>query len=402
MRRKPEKANVSLANFLPEVVQADQIRLPLIVNDTTLREGEQSADVVFSVDEKEEFCEMLAAMGIQQIQLHSNRDTLTIERIQAKGLGIKVDALVTGIAPNWKDQIKMAIDSGADIVSIIYRGSELMLKHNLKQTYAEMRASVAERIAFARDLKAPVVAFGASDATRTEIGELVKTLNVAIREGATMISLPDTVGVIRPQAYRWIISQVRNAISNDVLLCAHCHNDFGLALANTYAALEAGAQVFDVSVNGLGERSGGTAMDEFLIGLWALYGIEVGIKLEELAKLSEWVAKASGIPIPVTKPVIGENAFLQKGDVHVAAARKAQFLFEPFDPEIVGKKRTLRYGVGSGIVTLEEMLKELKLSVSTNELAELKRRLDKEVQVMKHSVSGDQLGAFILQYSQNV
>jgi isopropylmalate/homocitrate/citramalate synthase len=183
-----------------------------------------------------------------------------------------------------------------------------------------------------------------------------------------------------------------------VVLSAHCHNDFGLALANTYAALEAGAQAFDVSVNGLGERAGGAAVDEFLIGLWALYGIDIGINLAELTKISEWVAEASGIPIPVTKPVVGENAFLQKLDVHVAAARKAPFLFEPFEPEVVGRKRTLRYGVGSGLATLEEMLKELKLNVSPDELPELKRRLDREVQNAKHSISSDQLKAFALQH----
>ena len=400
MKKKPEKANVSLLNFSLEVVKDEQIRLPLILNDTTLREGEQSADVVFSVEEKIEFCSMLAAAGISQVQLHANRDASTIEKIRKKFPSLKVEALVTGIASNWKDQIKMAVEAGAETIHIVYRASELMLKYSLEQTYEEMLNKVTERIAYACDLKAPIVAFAPSDTTRTEIDQLIGVAKVAVAAGAHSVSLPDTVGVIRPRAYAWLVSQVRNAVSDEVLIGVHCHNDFGLALANTYAGMEAGAQIFDVSVNGLGERAGGVAVDEFVIGLWALYGIDIGVRLRELAKISEWAAKVTGIPIPVTKPIVGENAFLHKVDVHVAAARKAPFLFEPFDPEVIGKGRTLRYGVGSGIVTLEEKLRELGLAVSSDRIPELKGRLDHQVRVKKHSLLDEEIRAFAAEFTQ--
>jgi len=356
--------------------------------------------VVFSEEEKIEFCSMLAEMGIGQVQLHSNRDAPTIKKIRAKVPGIRVDALVTGIAKNWKDQIKMAVEAGADTVSIVYRASEQMLRYSLEQSFEEMVERVAERIAFARECRANAIRFAPSDATRTEIDKLLKVVKVAIKEGANNISLADTGGVIRPGAYKWLFSQVRRNIDDTIVLCAHCHNDFGLALANSFSALEAGAQVIDVGVNGLGERADGPAVDEFLIGLWGLYGIDLGVKLKDLIKVSEWMAKVSGVDIPVAKPITGTNAFLQKIDVHVAAARKAPFLFEPFDPEIIGRERTLRYGVGSGPVALEEMLKRIGMDPAKVNMQELQKKLDQEVRTTKRSMSENEVKIFAPQYVQ--
>jgi len=395
MRKKPEKAYVGLLNFAPEVVNSEKIRLPLMINDVTLREGQNSADVAFSTEVQEEFCSIMANMGVHQVQFRASTDSSIIKTIRKKFPNIKVDALVLAKSKNWKEQIKMAKDAGAQSLHITARGSEGMLRYNLKQTYEEMRDHLAECISFARDMKAEEVCFSASDCTRTDIHELIKTVNVAVRAGANVIALPDTVGVIRPQAYRWMISQVRNAISDEVLIAVHCHNDFGLALANSFAGLEAGAQIFDVSVNGLGERAGNTAIDEFLVGLWALYGIEIGIPLGELTRLSEWVAKVTGMSIPVTKPVSGRNAFAQKTDTHYEAVMDAPFLFEPYDPEIIGKKITLYYGVGSGLIVLKEKLQELCLDVPPSKLPELKQKLDRAVQEKKHSLSDDDIRTLV-------
>ena len=401
MRRKPEGANVSQHNFAPEITKNEDIRMPLIISDTTMREGEQAADVVFSIEEKINLCSMLVDLGIPQVQLHAKRDSKTIEKLKNRFPTVKIEALVTGIAKDWKDQVKMAADAGSDIIEIVYRVSDLQLKHGLNLTYEEMVENVRERIAFARGSRPshpPEVAFSSSDATRTDIDKLVRVVKVAVGEGAHVVSFPDTVGVMRPRAYAWLVSQVRNEISDKVLIGVHCHNDFGLGLANSFAAMEAGAQIFDVCVNGLGERAGGVSIDEFLVGLWALYGIDLGVKLQGLAALSEYIAKVSGVPIPVSKPIVGTNAFAQKGEVHVAAVRKASFLFEAFDPDVVGAKRVLRYGVGSGIATLEEKLRQIGLDVSSIEVTELQRRLEEEVRVKKKNITDDELRTFASEY----
>jgi len=248
-------------------------------------------------------------------------------------------------------------------------------------------AKIREAIRYAVG-RGPLIAFSVVDATRTDLDFMKRVVVEAVAAGAERISIPDTAGVATPGTMRFLISQVTHWV--DVPVQVHCHNDFGLALANTLAAVEGGASIVDATVNGLGDRSGNAVLDEVAVALKFFYGVETGIKLDDLFSLSRYVQEITGVPLPFNKPFVGDNAFSHKLDIHIKRVMTYAPLFEPLLPETTGNRRVIPLGRHTGPFIVELKLKEHGLGADQEQIAEIVSQIERLALEKKASLTEDE------------
>jgi isopropylmalate/homocitrate/citramalate synthase len=388
----------SYANFIPEVKAQEHLPERIVINDITLREGEQTPGVALSDDEKMKIAEALCDIGVDQIQFSAREDIKLLKRYQSSGLKVPSEALVTGFANNAIQLIDAAVECKPDIIQIIFRSSDYMLRHALNITRDQMVERSIELIRYAKDKGVKLIAFGPTDATRTEIEFLKKVCASAVEAGARRLSLNDTLGVAKPAAIKYLVEQVKSVV--DVPIGLHCHNDFGLALANTLAGLEGGAQIVDVSVNGLGDRCGNTSLDELAVALKELYHIELKIKMEKLSELAKLVEHLTQVKIPHNKPIVGQDAFAEKTDSHVLAKTKMPFIFEPFDPAMVGNRSWIAIGKGTGPNAIKSKATELGITVDEKLLPEIVKAANQMAMSKKALLSDGDLKILLENFNQ--
>lgn len=306
--------------------------------DSTLREGEQTPGVRFTPDQKLDIALMLDELGVEYIEaghpIISGEIKKSVKNIAEQGLKAKV----VGHARAIKEDVDAVIDSNAQWVGIFLGVNEISLKHKTHCSKKEAFTMVADSVEYAKKhgLK---VRYTPEDATRTNLQDLLAVGRVAVDAGADRISIADTVGAATPAMIRELTERLKILKTP---LHVHCHNDFGLALANSLAAYEAGAQVIDVTVNGLGERCGITPLHKLCMALHHFYG-EEHRKLTMLPGLSQKVAEYSKIPVNPRTPLVGGHAFTHKADLHVKAVLENPECYEPIQPGILGLKRTVSY-----------------------------------------------------------
>ena len=274
--------------------------------DTTLRDGEQTPGVALTVEEKTGIARKLDALGVDTIEAGfpaaSPGEMNSIRRIVELGL----EANICGLARVLREDIDAAIDCGVDYIHTFIGTSPLHREYKLKMSPDEIidRAVFGVEYAAEHGLK---VEFSAEDATRTEFDYLVEVYRAAEDAGAEIINVPDTVGVMIPRAMNHLVSRLKEELR--VPISVHCHNDFGLAVANSLAAVEAGASQVHATVNGLGERAGNAALEEVVMALITRYDLPVDITTVDLVSISEFVSKITGVRMPPNKAIVGENAF---------------------------------------------------------------------------------------------
>ena len=265
--------------------------------DVTLREGEQGSEASFTLEEKVALALRLDQIGVRQIEVgwpgKSALDRDALRQLRQKGMKAKTQALVQIYQPDWKWQVDATLDCAPDIIALLHPTSELRLQWTDKLSHKEVIDRCREAVAYARG-RGAIVALTPTDVTRTELDFLKQLVTAAVDAGAQRINLPDTVGVVMPGAFGFLVRQVSETVP--VPIHVHCHNDFGLALANILAAVEAGASIVDAAVNGLGERSGNPALDEVAAALELFYGLDTGIELEQLYSLSREVEILQACP----------------------------------------------------------------------------------------------------------
>jgi 2-isopropylmalate synthase len=239
--------------------------------------------------------------------------------------------------------------------------------HTIKKTPEEVLAITGEIVSYVRD-HCELCMFSAMDATRTETGYLIDVFRAAADAGATIINVPDTVGVYTPTAMKKLITRIVAGV--DCPVDVHCHNDFGLAVANTTTAVEAGASQVQVTVNGLGERAGNADISQTVMILESIYGVKTGIATEHLFETSRLISRYSGITVPPTQPVIGDNAFSHESGIHSHGVIACAATFEPgiMTPEMVGHRRKLSLGKHVGRHAVRQMLTDVHLIPSDGEL----------------------------------
>jgi Isopropylmalate/homocitrate/citramalate synthases len=331
--------NVSFYNFLPEVTK--HIRLPqrVILHDVTLRDGEQQAGIVFRKEEKVEIAQALSEAGIDRIEAGlpsvSQSDKEAIREITKLRLGPKIYAF----SRCMRQDVDNALDLDVDGLIMEIPSSDHLIKYGYGWT--EKRAielSVdATSYAHSHGLK---VTFFTIDSTRAPLKVISRLVGKVAEEGhMDSLALADTFGGLNPQATSYFVKEMKNKLRKEVEI--HAHNDFGLGVANTIAALMAGAKVAHVTVNGIGERTGNTALEELVLALHLLYGVDTSVKLEKLRYLSKVVSKHSRVELPPQKPVVGDGIFTIESGIIAGWWRRLEKLdmpleMYPFKPELVG------------------------------------------------------------------
>lgn len=382
----PIDAAISPLNRLPQVREAYPERVTIA--DVTLREGEQAAEVNFTLEDKLAIARRLDAIGVGQIEVGwpamVAQDREVLRQLRKEGLRAKTQALAALYGDAWRDAVDATLDTGADVVALLHATSDVRLTHSEHIDRQRLVDKVREAISFAVGREA-LIAFTPVDAPRTELAFLQEIVQAAVSEGAARIILPDTVGSAGPEAMHYLVSQVVSWV--DVPVHVHCHNDFGLATANALSAVRAGANIVDVAVNGLGERSGNPRLDELATALEILYGVHTGVDLSQLTDLARFVADVSGLPIPFNKPLVGPHAFSHKLDLHVRRVLEHPPVFEPIAPEVVGNQREIPLGrhVGPFIVGLK--LRELGLEATEEQIMTLVHEVEQQAVINKGAVS---------------
>lgn len=337
------------------------------VFDTTLRDGEQTPGVALTKEKKLELALALQDLGVDAVEAGFPMNS-EIEKETVRLVAKELDTLVCGLARALPADIDACIDADVDMIHTFISTSPQHLKYQMNKTeddVFDMAVAAVEKIV---SQGIPCM-FSPMDATRSELPYLIRVCKGVEEAGAKIINIPDTVGVMYPTKMRDFVAAIRKEIKID--LDTHCHNDYGLAVANTLVAVEAGCDQVQVTMNGLGERAGNADLEQTVMALKLLYGIETNIKTEKIYPTSKLVERLTGIRLMPNFPIVGENAFAHESGIHVHAVLKNAVTFEPFGPEMVGARRRLVLGKHIGVHGIEAKLKELGITVSPEQLKEI-------------------------------
>ena len=326
--------------------------------DTTLRDGEQTPGVSLSPEKKLNIAKKLDELGIDAIEtgfpVISDGEREAVKMITRANL----KAELCGLARTNKKDIDAAIDCGLNYIHTFIATSDIHLEYKLKMTRDEALSKAIEAVEYGKS-RGLQVEFSAEDATRTDREFLKKVFGEVAKAGADRIDIPDTVGYSTPQ---YIAEITKDAIDATKLpVSVHCHNDFGLAVANAISGIQAGAQCAHVTINGIGERAGNASLEEFVMALNSLQfeqKWETNINTKLLYETSRYVSKLVGITVQPNKAIVGENAFGHESGIHTHGVLSNPLTYEPISPEVVGRTRWLQVGKHAGIHGMNAMLKE--------------------------------------------
>lgn len=355
----------------------------IVIDDTTLRDGEQTAGVVFANSEKIEIAKMLDSVGVQQIEVGipamGGDEKETIKEIVS--LGLKASLLAWNRAVI--SDLKNSIECGVDAVAISISTSDIHIEHKLCKDRKWVVDSMTKAVRFAKE-HGLYVSVNAEDASRTGIDFLLQFSNEAKKHGADRIRFCDTLGILDPfQTYELIKKLIDNT-GIDVEM--HTHNDFGMATANAMAGIEAGAKYVNTTVNGLGERAGNAALEEVVMALKYIGNLDIGFKTEMFRELSLYVAKSSSRSVPAWKAIVGTNVFAHESGIHADGIIKNPLTYEVFSPEEVGLARQLIIGKHSGSNAIVQKFKEYGIELADGQASEILTEVRKTAVTLKRAL----------------
>ncbi|MGF7117332.1 2-isopropylmalate synthase [Methanobacterium oryzae] len=344
----------------------NEMNLPETVRifDTTLRDGEQTPGVAITVDEKIRIAKRLDELGVNVIEAGFPAASTGEKEAAREILKLGLDAQLCGLARVLREDIDAAIDSGIDYIHTFVGTSPLHREYKLKMNKEDILSKAVDAVEYIKD-HGIVAEFSAEDATRTEFEYLKEIYKAVENAGADYINVPDTVGVMVPTSMKWLIQNLNKHLN--VPISVHCHDDFGLAVANSLVSVEAGASQVHATVNGLGERAGNASLEEVVMSLITEYGIKMNLKTETLVNLSEFVARITGVKIPPNKAIVGENAFAHEAGIHVHGVLAKAETYEPITPEIVGHRRRIVLGKHTGAKAIKSKLDEYGIELTTEQ-----------------------------------
>lgn len=371
--------------------------------DTTLRDGEQTAGVSFNLQEKVQMAQQLEKLGVDVMEagfpIASPGD---FECVRTIAQTVK-NSSVTGLARCVEADIQRAYDAVKVGVSpqihTFLATSPIHREFKLKMSQAEVLASIEHHVHYAKQF-VDMVQFSPEDATRTEPEFLVRAIQTAINAGARVINVPDTVGFTNPKEFGELFAYLRTEVQGfeDVIFSSHCHDDLGMSVANSLAAIENGASRIECTINGIGERAGNTALEEIAVALHIRkdhYQAETNIVLNQLKQTSDLVSRMSGMAVPRNKAIIGGNAYAHQSGIHQDGFLKNPSTYEIITPELVGvSKSSLVLGKLSGRHALFTRLEEIGFLIEPAEQSAIFSRF-KQLADVKKEVSDDDLRAMM-------
>lgn len=339
--------------------------------DTTLRDGEQTPGVSLTPDEKLRIAIKLNELGVNIIEagsaITSDGEREGIKKVVKEDL----DAEICSFARAVKVDVDAALECGVDSVHLVVPTSDLHIKHKLRKTREEVKDMALDTIEYSVD-HGLLVELSAEDSTRSDFEFLTQLFREGIGVGANRICACDTVGVLTPEKSNDFYNKLAEL---DIPLSVHCHNDFGLAVANTLSGLQAGASEAHVTVNGIGERAGNASLEETVVSLYSLYNTRTDINIEMLYEVSKMVSRITGLYLQPNKAIVGENAFAHESGIHADGVMKKAETYEPITPELVGHKRRFVMGKHVGSHIIKERIHEMGLRVDDNQFQHIFSRI---------------------------
>jgi len=376
----------------------------VIVFDTTLRDGEQSPGATLTADEKLEVADALVALNVDVIEAGfpaaSPGDFEAVRAIASRVKGVTVAGLARANAGDIERAANAVRPADQARIHTFIATSDIHLKHKLRMSRGEVIDRVAEMVALARSFTSDVE-FSCEDATRTEWSFLVEVFQAAVDAGATTLNVPDTVGYTTPGEFVDLIGHLRAHVRNidDCILSVHCHDDLGMATANTLAAVGAGARQVEVTMNGIGERAGNTSLEEVVMALATrseqFGGVGTLIDKSRLVPTSRLVSSLTGVAVQVNKAIVGANAFAHEAGIHQDGMLKERTTYEIMDPTDVGWEGTkLVLGKHSGRAGFRNALAELGIRVPDEQVHGVYQRFV-ELADRKKNVTGADIAALV-------
>lgn len=346
---------------------------PIRIDDTTLRDGEQTAGVVFTKAEKIAIAGMLDAAGVHEIECGipamGKGEQATVRALVNLGLRAR---LITWNRAVISD-IRASLACGVTSVDISLSVSDIMIENKLRKSRHWVKEQLKEAIGFAKEHDL-YVSVGGEDASRADMPFLIELLQTARSLGADRFRFCDTLGILDPFDMYRKINMLRCAVP-DLDLEIHTHNDLGMATANALAGIRAGARFVNTTVNGLGERAGNAPLEEVVMALKVARGIDPGIDTHRFRELSSFVGTASRRPVPPWKAIVGERVFAHESGIHADGVIKNPKNYEGFDPAEVGLQRHMVIGKHSGTSGLMERYRILGITLGKEEANRLLRRV---------------------------
>lgn len=377
--------------------------------DTTLRDGEQSPGVNLNTKEKVEIAVQLERLGVNIIEAgFAAASPGDLSSVQEVAKVIK-NASVCSLARSVKSDIDQAWEAlqkaESPCLHIFLATSPIHRKYKLRKSKEQVLEIVDHMIRYAKK-RFPMVEFSAEDAGRTELDFLSQVVDQAVRAGADIVNLPDTVGYLSPGEYAEMFRYIRQQVPrvDEVKLSAHCHDDLGLAVANSLAAIQAGVDQIEGTINGIGERAGNASIEEVVMAVKtreSVYQVQTTIHHQEIYRTSRLVSQLTGMYVPGNKAIVGENAFAHESGIHQDGVLKNKETYEIISPETVGKTESkLVLGKHSGRHAFRTRLKELGYPLSDEQVATLFQRF-KELADRKKEITDDDLIALVEEKSDD-
>ena len=342
----------------------------LVIFDTTLRDGEQSPGIALTPSEKLLIAQQLEKLKVDVIEAGFAASSpgdwegvnLIAKNIKNSTIASLARCHADDIEQAW-EAIKVAKDSR---IHVFTSTSQIHMEHMLRKTKEEVLNDTKESVKYAKKL-CENIEFSAQDATRTDKDFLIEVLKVAVEEGATTINVPDTVGYATPQDYLDLLTAVYDEVkggNEDVIISTHCHNDLGLAVANSLTAITAGARQIEGAINGIGERAGNTSTEEIIMAVKTRqdqFGVEIKAETQEIFETSRLVSKLTGYPVQYNKAVVGKNAFSHESGIHQHGYLRNTTTYEIMSPDSVGQEAKIILGKHSGRAGFKDALDKLEI-----------------------------------------
>jgi len=373
----------------------------ILIFDTTLRDGEQSPGISLNTREKLEIAEQLSRLGVDVIEagfpITSKGDFEAVKEISSKVEGPTVAALARAVSGDIEEAAKALGVAKKPRIHTFIMTSETQVKYQLKKSYDEVTEMAVDAVKLSKSY-CDDVEFSPMDATRADFDFLARIIKETIDAGATVINVPDTVGYSLPSEFGNLIKRLLESVPSlkDVVLSVHCHNDLGLAVANSLAAVENGATQVEGAINGLGERAGNTAIEELVMALkvrGALINKSTNINSKEITRTSRLVSKLTGYSVQNNKSIVGRNAFAHSSGIHQDGVIKERTTYEIIDPKEIGlSENKLILGKTSGRHAFRKQLEEMGHNLSEEELEHSFKRF-KELADKKAEITSDDLDA---------